>query len=130
MSLRETLNGTTPGDRILFILLLFVSFVGIVFMKEVLPQAREVTIEVEGKLAYRYPLDADRQVEVEGPFGHLTVEIKDGKVRVTGASCPNKLCELQGWVATGAIICLPARISVTVGGLEKPEDRKVDAITG
>jgi hypothetical protein len=130
LSLREPLNGTTPGDRILFILLLFVSFIGIVFMKDVLPRSREVTIEVEGNPAYRYPLDTDRRVEVGTPFGHLTVEIRGGKTRVTNASCPNKLCELQGWVSTGVIICLPARVSVVVGGPEKPEDRDVDAITG
>ncbi|MCL4475623.1 MAG: NusG domain II-containing protein [Nitrospirae bacterium] len=130
MSLKETVNGTTLGDRILFILLLIVSFIGIFFMKEVLPQPRDVTIEVEGKLTHRYPLDTDRRVEVGSPFGHLTLEIKDRKARVTGASCPNKLCELQGWISRGVIICLPGRITVTVGGSEEPKDRKVDAITG
>ncbi len=130
MNLKETVNGTTLGDRILFILLLIVSFIGIFFMKEVLPQPRDVTIEVEGKLTHRYPLDTDRRVEVGSPFGHLTLEIKDRKARVTGASCPNKLCELQGWISRGVIICLPGRITVTVGGPEEPKDRKVDAITG
>ncbi len=130
MSLRSTFNGTTTGDKILFTLLLVVSFSGIIFMKEVLPQPVDVTVEVEGKLTHRYPLDADRRVPVESPFGHLTLEIKDKKARVTGATCPNKLCELQGWVSSGVIICLPARITVRVGGPRGPGDGKVDAITG
>ncbi len=130
MSLKETINGTTPGDRILFVLLLMVSFVGILFMKDVLPQQRDVTIEIEGKLTHRYPLDTDRKVLVGGPYGHLTLEIKDKKARVTGASCPNKLCELQGWISRGVIICMPARITITVGGPGGSEDRKIDAITG
>ena len=130
MSLRETISGTTSGDRIIFILLLLASFTGIIFMKEVLPQSRDVTIEVEGKLTHRYPLDTDRRVQVGSPYGHLTLEIKDKKARVAGASCPNRLCELQGWVSRGVIICLPARITVTVGGPEETRDRKVDAITG
>lgn len=130
MSLRETVNGTTLGDRILFILLLFVSLAGILFIKEVLPQSKDVTIEVEGRLTHRYPLDTDRKVEVQSPYGHLTLEIKDRRARVIGASCPNKLCELQGWISRGVIICVPARITVTVGGPGEPKDEKVDAITG
>jgi hypothetical protein len=130
LSLRETVNGTTVGDRILLILLFLVSFIGIVFMKDVLPQQSDVTIEVQGKLTHRYPLDIDRKVQVGSPFGHLTLEIKDKKARVTGATCPNKLCELQGWISRGVIICLPARIAITVGGPDEKKDRKVDAITG
>jgi len=130
LSLRKAISGTTPGDRILFIFLILVSLIGIVFIKEVLPRSREVVIEVEGKVGYRYPLDTDRTVEVKSSYGRLTVEIKDKMVRVVHASCPNRLCEVQGWVSSGAIICLPNRISVIVGGPEGQKDGKVDAITG
>lgn len=130
MSLREAISGTTPGDRILFVFLLLVSLVGIVSIREVLPHSTEVIIEVDGKVSYRYTLDTDRAVEVKSSSGHLTVEIKNKMVRVVHASCPNKLCEIQGWIRSGAIICLPGRISVIVGGSEEPEKRKVDAITG
>lgn len=130
MSLRETINGTTIGDRILLMFLLLISLIGIVFIKEVLPKTRDVTIEVEGKVAHRYSLDADRLIKVEGPHGRLSVEIKDKKVRVIAASCQNKLCERQGWITDGVIICLPGRISVIVGSPDKSRDRTVDAITG
>lgn len=130
MSLRETLSGTTIGDRILFTLLLLVSLLGIVFIREVLPKSTGVTIEAEGKVTHRYSLDTDRRVEVVSSHGRLTVEIKGGKVRVTEASCPNKICELQGWISRGVILCLPSRISVTVGGPEAPEDKTVDAVSG
>ncbi len=130
MSLREAVNGTTLGDRILFIFLILVSLSGIIFIKEFLPRSREVVIEVEGKASYMYPLDADRSVDVKSSFGHLTVEIRGEKVRVVNASCPNKLCEVQGWISSGAIICLPSRISVIVGGPEEPKDEKIDAIAG
>jgi hypothetical protein len=118
------------ADRVLLLVLLFVSLFGIVFVNDVLPHATEVSIEVEGKVMYRYPLNADRSVKVEGPHGHLTVEIKDKKVRVIEASCPNRLCENQGWISRGGIVCLPSRISVVVGGSEKPDGRALDAITG
>lgn len=117
------------GDRIIFIVLITVSLLGITFIKDVLPDAKDVIIEIEGHTKYRYPIDIDRSVNVQSSRGSLTVEIKDKKARVIDASCPNKLCERQGWISRGAIICIPNRISVIVGGSGK-KNRKIDAITG
>lgn len=130
LSLRETINGTTITDRLLLVILLIASLTGIVFIKDVLPKGAEVSIEVDGKDKYRYALDTDRVIDVKGDYGNLTVEIKNKKVRVSGASCSNKLCERQGWVDAGAIICLPNRISIIVGGGQKSKGRTLDAVTG
>lgn len=130
MNLKEIFNGTTIGDRVLLIFLLLISLIGIVFIKEVLPKTKDVIIEVEGKITHRYSLNDNRLIKVEGPHGSLNVEIKDKKVRVTGASCPNKLCEHRGWITDGVIICLPGRISVIVGRPGKSKDAIVDAVTG
>lgn len=130
MSLRKTINSTTPGDRLLLIFLLLASCAGIIFIKDVLPNSGGVIVEVQGKPTHRYMLDQDRTVRVESPYGHLTVEIRGKKVRVIHASCQNKLCERQGWISHGVIICLPARISVGVGGPEKSGDKGIDATTG
>jgi len=129
LNFRDTLNGTTLADRLLFMALLLASLLSLIFVKEVLPHASEVSIEVEGKVLYRYPLDGNRLVAVRSRYGHLVVEIRDKKVRVIDASCPNRLCEEEGWVSRGAIICIPNRISVLVGSPGKG-DRTVDAITG
>lgn len=130
MSFRETINGTTCADRLLLTVLLLVSLLGIVFVREVLPHPAEVSIDVEGKKSYRYPLGIDRRVRVESSKGHLTVEIKGERVRVINASCPNRNCELQGWTGRGAIICLPNRISISVGGTGNTDGGKLDAVTG
>jgi len=130
LNLRKTIDSTTIGDRILLTFLLLVSFVSIIFIREVLPKTRDVIVEVKGEVRYRYPIDTNRLVRIEGPYGHLSVEIKDRRVRVIDASCPNKLCERQGWITRGIIICLPNRITVIVGSPDGAEDRAVDAITG
>jgi hypothetical protein len=130
LSLRDLVRSTTVADRILLIFLLFISLFSLLFTKEVLSRSKEVSIEVDGEVRYIYPLDTDRKVYVAGSHGHLTVEIKDRRVRVTDSSCPNKLCQRQGWVTAGAIICIPARISVTVGGSGKSKGVTPDAITG
>jgi hypothetical protein len=99
------------------------------FAREVLSSGRDVSIEVDGRTAYRYPLDADRTVRIAGAHGALTVEIKGKKVRVIEASCPNRICEMQGWIDKGVIVCLPGRISVMVGGPDR-DGGKLDGITG
>jgi len=130
LSLRQTISATTLGDRILLVSLILASCAGIVFIKDVLPNSGGVIIEVQGKPTHRYLLDQDRTVRVESPYGQLTVEIRGKRVRVIQASCQNKLCEHQGWVSHGAIICLPARISVSVGVPDKSGDKRIDATTG
>ncbi len=72
-------------------------------------------IEVNGRLVYVLPIDKDRTVSVEGPEGRTVIEIKDHRLRVTESPCHNKLCIKQGWIESGAIVCLPNRVVVTIG---------------
>ena len=128
MSLKETIKDATIADRVIFVSLIIISLTGIIFIKEVLPAGNYVNIEVDGKLLYRYPIDTDRTVHVQSHYGSLDVEMKGSMVRVINATCPNKICERQGWVRNGAIICLPSRIVVMVGG-KKGGEQRIDAIT-
>ena len=56
--------------------------------------------------------------------GKNTIEIKDGKVRMTEADCPNHLCVRQGWISFSgqSIVCLPNELSVTITGAEDAAD--------
>lgn len=130
MSLKETINSATLADRIIFVILLLASLTGLVFIKEVLPEDADVRVDVGNKIKYRYPLYNNRLIKIDNPGGHLTLEIKDRKVRVIHASCSNKLCERQGWIKAGAIVCLPNRISIIVGGYDGLKNGKLDAISG
>lgn len=49
---------------------------------------------------------------------HLTVRIEDGKVWVTDADCPDKLCEHAGAISRAGqqIVCLPNAIVITLTG--------------
>lgn len=129
MNLRELLNNTTLADRILFSLLIVLSFSGMIFLKEALPKSRTVQIEVDGKPVYVLPIDKNRVVSVEGPEGVTVIEIKDHLVRVTASPCQNKLCIQQGWIKSGVIVCLPNRVFVRIGDHDK-DDKTVDATTG
>ncbi|MBF0566279.1 MAG: NusG domain II-containing protein [Nitrospirae bacterium] len=98
------------------------------FIGRLVPKGSEVTIEVNNELLYKFPIDKDRSVKIS----HMEIEIKDGKVRVADADCPNKLCVKQGWIDRGAIICLPNRVVISVVNPYEKHDRddEVDAISG
>ena len=79
-------------------------------------------VRVNGAEWARYPLSKDGEYAVETVYGRNLVTVKDGRVSVTDADCPDKIC-----VATRAasrvgetILCLPHRLSVTVEGSGDP----------
>jgi len=129
LSLRELFHNTTLADRILFSLLIVLSLSGIAFIKEILSDNSTVHIYVDGHPAYILPLDKNRVVSVEGPQGKTVVEIKDHQVRIIESPCHNKLCIQTGWVRSGAVVCLPNRVVVTLGDPDKHK-KTIDATTG
>ena len=72
-------------------------------------------------------LDEEKTVSVKGTLGDSVVEIKNGKVHMKESPCPNKLCIHQGWLDSGAIICLPNKVVITVGTDEG--GKAYDAVT-
>jgi len=130
LNLNGLLKSTTIADKIFLSVLILLSFSGIIFIKEVLPKGRIAKIEVNGRPVYILPIDKDRIVSVDGPEGRTVVEIKDRRLRVTESPCHNKLCIKQGWIESGAIVCLPNKVVVTIGDHEGEINKIVDAITG
>lgn len=51
-------------------------------------------------------------------------EVKNGKIRLTKASCPDKICEKTGYIGSSgqSIICVPNKITVTVVGSDESFD--------
>ena len=71
------------------------------------------------------PLSADRQLRLRDVG--MTLEVKDGRVRVVESDCPNKVCVHTGWIAlSGEVIaCVPNRVIIRIDG---PEEPLLDAI--
>ena len=61
----------------------------------------------------------------DGEFNRISV--KDGRIAVIDASCPDKLCVRRGYISGGGIpiVCLPHRLTVQITG-----DSGIDAVTG
>ena len=73
-------------------------------------------VNVDGVAVAGYPLSEDGVFVLNG--GSNTIEIKDGKVRMIEAHCPNLQCVHQGWISKGyqSIVCLPNKVIVTIEG--------------
>ena len=86
-----------------------------------------VNIYVDGELYKSLPLEMDSEIAVRSEFGANTVIIKNKKVFVTDATCPDKLCEKQAIEKSGrSIVCLPNRVSVFIEG--EKSDEKIDVV--
>ena len=127
---KELTERMTLADRLLLAALIIISVSGFIFIKKAFPQGTDVRIEVNGKLAYKLPLNSNATIAVKGIIGDTIVEIKNRKVRIKESPCPNKICVHQGWIDSGAVVCLPNRVTVFIDSSEVRENKAIDAITG
>lgn len=87
----------------------------------VFPRMRgaSVTVERGGEVLGRYALLEPNRVPIQGVNGFsLVLVVEDGQAWVEESTCPDLICQRHAPIsrAGAAIICLPARISVTVEG--------------
>ncbi len=76
------------------------------------PAAR-AEVWADGALYKTLDLTEDAALRVETERGWNELEVRDGKVSVTAASCPDGDCVRCGAKNSGApIVCLPNRVSI------------------
>lgn len=65
---------------------------------------------------YELPLGQDATKTITTDLGTNVIEIKDGRVHVEEADCPNQDCVHQGWIdaAGQQIVCLPHKLTVDI----------------
>ena len=87
-----------------------------------------VKIKSDGELLYTIDLSKspNRTIVVEYNGKKNTLEIKDHKIRVLEADCPDKVCVNTGWLASPAIpiICPPNKLIIEF------ENNDADAAAG
>ncbi len=80
------------------------------------PKKNTVLIKSGGKVIYTLDLsrESDREFEIKTEHGSNTIEIKEGKIRVKSADCPDKTCVRMGWLSSSAmpIVCLPHELVI------------------
>lgn len=105
---------------VMVISVLVLGVVSILTIAKVSNGASVASVTVDGQSMFRVPLAQDQVVDIKGRTGISQIEVKDGKVRMKQAVCPDEICLKRGWIkGSGAIICMPERIAVTLEGDRK-----------
>ncbi len=111
------------ADIVLFLLLLVLA--ALLFWRAFAYGKSGETVEItlHGKPYGVYALSEDRVILVEDPDRDAAniVEISGGKVHMSEADCPDKLCVRQGEISRDrqTIVCLPNQVIVTVYAAEE-----------
>ena len=86
-------------------------------------EASYAQITSNGKLIKTVSLAIDQEFTVDG---HNTVTVRDGKIAVTWADCPDGYCVSRGFRSSGGdIVCLPNRLVISFTG-----EQEIDGIAG
>ena len=82
------------------------------------------TKEEFGKVIYNnrvlfyFDVNKDATYDIDGAYGHMHLEVKDGAFRVYDVECPNQICVAMGWVqkddlfASIGISCIPNQVII------------------
>jgi hypothetical protein len=89
---------------------------------------QEGTVLYEGRLSAEAMTDEGEKLRFTGSHGEYIVEVRNGKVRMLSAQCPDKLCVKQGWVSHTyePIICLPQKVIISIE--EAPDAQEIDGL--
>ena len=111
---------------ILVVLLIVCGVFGVIFMAPG-EQALWAEIVSDGEVVKTVDLRVDQEFTVETKNGgYNVVTVKDGKIAVTEASCPDHYCRDRGFCSGGVdIVCLPNKMVIRFLG-----EQEVDAALG
>ena len=114
-----------PFEAVIIGIILFGSVAAIVIMNFSGSGRRTAVIRC-GDVRQELSLDRDGLFRFDGIDAGF--EVKNGKIRLTEASCPDKICEKTGYIGSSgqSIICVPNKITVSVVG----SDESVDVTVG
>lgn len=86
-------------------------------------EAAYAEVYSQGRLVTTLSLSIDQEITVDD---HNTVTVKDGKIAVTWADCPDGYCVDRGFCSGGSdIVCLPNRLVISFVG-----EQEIDAVVG
>lgn len=117
--------------RILIVICAAIFLLGVGGSLFVLFSGEKSTVNIlsDGQLIESIDLNTspDREIVVEYEGRTNTIEIKDGRIRVIDAQCPDHTCVRMGYLenASMPIVCLPNRLVITFAD----EKSDVDAMT-
>ena len=117
-------------DIILTLSLLVIAGVFLLIFNLNKSTGKTVVITENGSVYGTYNLSEDKVIDINSTYGHNKVIIKDGKVHMEEADCPDKYCVDKGEISKTkeSLICLPHKLVVEITDDEVKKDNDLDAI--
>ncbi len=86
-----------------------------------------LSVLLDGEEIGIYPLDQDRVIKIGG--GN-SCEIKDGRVRMIHADCPDQICVYSASIGAegGVIVCLPNKVILRIRNSDSSAGDGLDAV--
>lgn len=101
--------------RLIFGIVIFsILFLGLFYFRGI---GKEVIISRDGEELYRFSLMEEAHLSLEAGSGQTNeVDIQDGQVFVSSASCPDQICVHQGKISKKGetIVCLPHKLVIEI----------------
>ncbi len=81
------------------------------------PSSLKVYVQIGDEVVYEAPLSGDVVYRAEVNDGYNVIKIQGGKVCVSEADCPNKVCVNTGYIDKkgDVIACIPHKLIVRIG---------------
>lgn len=81
------------------------------------PGSRAV-VTVSGRRQAAVPLSVDRTLGIRTKSGIQTLQVSGGRIRVTDAACPRRICRHSGWISRSGeeLVCVPGEMVVRIDG--------------
>ena len=113
------------NDVILICLMAAVAIIAYLIWQFAMPSGKTAVIRVDGEIVKTLSLNKDCEEEIPLTDGKNKLQIKDGKVRMTSADCPDKICVNHRAISHEGetIVCLPHKLVIEIEG-ESPEDEE------
>jgi hypothetical protein len=123
-------NQKKRNDIILAAAILIIAVAGLLFFNSTKENGSYVVVKIDGVEKYSYSITENTTKEiVTGENGEYTntLVIKDGKVSVSTANCPDKICVGHREISFvgETIVCLPHKVVIEVKAHEKNQDMDV-----
>ena len=113
---------------IAFAVILLAAIAGTVITICTAPASQTVRIISNGEVLYTIDMShtSDREIRIDFGGSYNIIRIEGGKIHVTEAGCPDKICVSMGFLQGGApIVCLPNRLVI-----RHVQSSELDAVAG
>lgn len=110
-------NQKTKNDIILIAVILVIAAIGLLAFLLLSEDGSRAVVTVDGEIIAEYPLDTDiEEIIYSTDGGYNKIVIKDGKVSVESASCPDLICVGHHEISKQGetIVCLPNKLVVSI----------------